>query len=365
MTAPTDLTGAADDVPELTDAADAGFPELAGALETVEEVLLGEAPTLTKSEVAARAGVPLALAETLWRLLGFAHATDDDVAFTAADVRALEETATLVGVGVLSPDRQAALVRTWGRSYARLAEWQTRLLADLALDSEDPVDQLSDLAAEVLPLVESLQSYVWRRHLASAASRTLAVESPASPVRSAAVCFVDIVGYTARSKELGEAELVAWLETFEQACADLAVEHGGRVIKNIGDEVLLVADDPADAAEIALVMAARGQDEDDPFPAVRAGLAHGDVVSRLGDVFGPVVNIASRLTSVARPGTVLLDRGAHEALADHPAYTLRQVRRTSVKGYAKLQPWVLRRAPVDDRSEDGVEEDADQAVSES
>ena len=87
------------------------------------------------------------------------------------------------------------------------------------------------------------------------------------------------------------------------------------MIKTIGDEILFVADDPRAAAEVALQVTERGADEDDQFPQVRAGIAYGDVVSRLGDVFGPTVNIASRLTSVARPGTVLVDRGMHEVLS--------------------------------------------------
>ena len=61
-------------------------------------------------------------------------------------------------------------------------------------------------------------------------------------------------------------------------------------------------------------------------------------------MFGPTVNIASRLTSLARPGTVVLDDGAHEALTGSDDYTWRRLRRTSVKGYAHLQPWVLRRS---------------------
>ena len=126
--------------------------------------------------------------------------------------------------------------------------------------------------------------------------------------------FVDIVGFTSRSKELTETELVQWIEYFEAECSGLVVDHGGRVIKNIGDEVLFVAEDVAGAADAALTMTARGSDADDDFPEVRAGLAYGEVVSRLGDVFGPTVNIASRLTSVARPGSVLIDRGAHDAL---------------------------------------------------
>ena len=291
--------------------------------------------------------MPIEVAEQLWRLLGFPRTDDEDRAFTEADVEALRLTRELMELGVLGPDSQAALVRTWGRSYARLAEWQTTLLADIATDDPDPAHRLTELAQSVLPRVESLQSYVWRRHLASATSRALAVESATTPVSTMAVCFVDIVGYTSRSKSLAEAELVAWLEHFEDAATGIVVDRGGRMIKTIGDEVLFVADRAEDAADAALEMTARGADDDDPFPAVRAGIAYGDVVSRLGDVFGATVNIAARLTSVARPGTVLVDEGCHETLSgDDPGspYALRRTRRVSVKGYAKLQPWVLRRA---------------------
>jgi adenylate cyclase len=347
----------------------------------VEAFLLGGAPTLTRVEVAERAGVPLELAKELWRLLGFAHHPDDTVAFTESDVRALELTSDLVRMGILGDDSQAALVRTWGRSYARLAEWQTSLLADFAVEGPHPDVRMAELAAGVLPRVESLQAYVWRRHLASAASRLLTGEATGAAEAEMAVCFVDIVGYTTQSKNLTQRELVEWIERFEQETTGLAVDHGGRVIKTIGDEVLLVADDPDAAAEIALLLTERGLDDDDPFPAVRAGLSYGPVVSRLGDVFGPTVNIASRLTSVARPGTVVVDRGMHDALSppppdedapddrpappvsddrehvgedaddqdaddqdtDTPSYRLKRLRRVSVKGYSRLEAWSLRR----------------------
>ena len=159
------------------------------------------------------------MAQELWRLLGFAHQPDDAVAFTQADVRALEYTHDLMKLGILSPDRQAALVRTWGRSFARLAEWQTRLLTDVALESPDPVKQVADLASEVLPRVEALQDYVWRRHLASAGVRLMASDSAGSDTSRLAVAFVDIVGFTSRSKELDETELVEWLEYFEAECS--------------------------------------------------------------------------------------------------------------------------------------------------
>lgn len=341
-----------------------------GVVGALEEHLLGQTPHLTQEQVAAAAGVPLETANELWHLLGFAHVPDDAVAFTDADVRALQLASDLVRLGVLSADRQEGLVRTWGRSFARLADWQVALLADVAREmGADPTEGLLAVSDEVMPRVEQLQSYVWRRHLLSAGARLMA-ESSSGASATLAVCFVDIVGYTSRSRTLTDRELVAWLESFETAVLQLTVDRGGRIIKNIGDELLIVADSPEAMADIALALTARGADPDDPFPAVRAGVAYGEVVTRLGDVFGPVVNIAARLTSVARPSTVLVDLGTYEALSgrtvahdedqDHTetaagehrddeagasAYRFRRLRRVSVKGYSRLKVWVLQASP--------------------
>lgn len=324
--------------------------DLSASLDAVEELILGEAPHLTRVQVAEQAGVPLELARELWRLLGLPEQSDEELAFTAADVQALEYSRDLMNLGVLSPERQSALVRTWGRSFARLAEWQSTLLTEVALERDDPVASVIDLTGEVLPRLDALQSYVWRTHLARAASRTLATGAAGSDVVDLAVVFVDIVGFTSRSKELTDAELVAWIEHFEAECSNAVVDHGGRVIKNIGDEVLFVTDDVAQAAELALLLTSRGADEDDTFPEVRAGVAYGEVVSRLGDVLGPTVNIASRLTSLARPGSVLIDQGAYDALnVDGTGFGFRRLRRTSVKGYSRLASFALRHLEPTDR----------------
>ena len=330
------------------------------AVRALGAFLLGEEPSLTRVEVAQRAGVPLDLAVTLWHQLGFPHRADDDVAFVEGDVEALRLSAELVRIGILSPESQAALVRTWGRSYARLAEWQTGLLAGLAADGGDPADlagglaDLTGLAGDVLPRVEALQSYVWRRHLASAAEHLLDDASTLTATESQlSVCFVDIVGYTTQSRSLDGGALVQWVDGFEQGTTALVVDHGGQVIKTIGDEVLFTVADPAAAVEVALELAARGADADDPFPAVRAGVAHGSVVRRLGDVFGSTVNAASRLTSAARPGSVLVDAGVHEALTStddgddgegggEAPWRFRRARRISAKGFTHLEAWRVR-----------------------
>ena len=345
-------------------------------LDDIERYLLGAKRTLTRRQVAEASGVPLETAEELWGQLGFPHNDDDDVAFTENDVAALQKTAELVALGILEPDSQAALVRTWGRSFARLADWQVSLLARIALEDDDPTSRLDELATEVLPRVGDLQDYIWRRHLENAAQRLLPTADSLADEMPTAVVFTDIVGYTSQSKSLTETELVDLVEVFEDETTRAVVALGGRVIKTIGDEVLFVVDDIGAATEVALLLTERGEDEDDEFPRVRAGIAYGPVTPRLGDVYGPTVNIASRLTTVARPGTVLVDRHAFEVLsgqgtppdtapdgtplgklidraadeiselspfAEHGELKFRRLRRVSVKGYRHLEPWSVRR----------------------
>lgn len=347
-------------------------------LDDVEKYLLGAHRSLTRRQVAEASGVPLDVAEELWGQLGFPHTGDDDVAFTERDVEALRKTSELVSLGILEPESQAALVRTWGRSFARLAEWQVSLLAGIALADEDPTSRLDQLVTDVLPRVGDLQDYIWRRHLESAAQRLLPTVDQDGEQASTAVVFADIVGYTSQSKNLTETELVDLVEVFEDETTRAVVAAAGRVIKTIGDEVLFVVDDVLAATEVALQLTARGEDADDAFPRVRAGVAFGQVTRRLGDVFGPTVNIASRLTSVARPGTVLVDRGAFEVLtgqdvppdtapdgtpltklidrasgelsdlspfAEYGDLRFRRLRRVSVKGYRHLEPWSVRHRP--------------------
>lgn len=339
----------------MSDTPDLALPD--GALELLESFLLGGPPELTREEVSERADVPLPFAQQLWRLLGFAEVGEDDAAFAESDVRALELARRLIDLGILNPARRDGLVRTWGRAFARLAEWQVALLTDIAAEREDAAGTLFEFSDEVVPMLEELQGYIWRRHMLAVGARLLAVSQGGSQPGVQAVCFVDIVDYTRQSRTLSDTELVAWLEEFETTVLEIVVDAGGRIIKNIGDELMIACDTPESAASIALALATRGADEESGFPAVRAGVAYGDVVTRLGDVFGPVVNIASRLTSAARPNTVLIDLGMYEALtgrahaddgssdeddsSEESPYRLRRVPRLRVKGYSRLKIWRL------------------------
>ena len=156
--------------------------------------------------------------------------------------------------------------------------------------------------------------------------------------------FADIVGYTSTVRHTGVDELAALLESFEENAAETIVANHGRVVKSLGDEVLFVADTAQDAAEIAVRLsdparAARG------LPQLRVGMALGRVLARFGDVYGPAVNLASRLTSLARPGTVLVDRELARALRGDEAYRLQPRRPAAVRGYSRLRSWSLRPRP--------------------
>ena len=314
--------------------------------EAIESVLLGGGRQYTRAQVAALAGVPVERASALWRALGFATQDDDAAVFTDGDVQALRRTDQLIQNGILDPSLAASTARMIGQHMSRLAESQVLMLRDvLAANPELAADerQLARLVEHLTPELEALQDYVWRRHLAAYAGRMLAAPDEEVDERRQVVGFADMVGFTSLTRRATEKELVDVVERFDALAADVVAENHGRIVKMLGDEVLFVADSPADGAEIALTLIARAEQEDG-VPTLRAGLAYGRVLSRFGDVYGSVVNIASRLTSVARPGTVLVDLEMTAALETEPAYAVRTLRPVSVRGYTRLRRAALRRA---------------------
>ena len=335
-------------------------------IDLLEAYLLGEEPSLTGNQLADDVGISFESARDRWRSLGFTAVGADVPAFTHADLEALRLTQRLADLGFVDADDEAALVRTLGRSFARLAEWQMRLLARMIdVDSMD-LDELRTVMDEIVPAVETLQNYVWRRHTLAVAARLLLAadandDDPTGEQHQdedsdvIGVGFADIVNYTRQSRSLSQKELSRLVDGFEARALEIMGSYGGRIIKTIGDEVLFVADEPEAIARIGLeLVEERARDED--FPELRVGLAWGPALVRLGDVLGPVVNVASRLTSTSRPGRVLVDRSLAEQLQDNEHFRLRRLRRTSVRGYRKLEPWSLRRPADEDPevTEDGT-----------
>ena len=324
--------------------------DASAAIEAVTEALLGQSPTLTRLEVAKKSGLAPEVNAARWRALGFPEVADDDVAFTKADVDALKVTEALINLGFIERDSEEAFIRTVGRTFARLAEWQVRGILRSALEGESGTVSGRDLkqVSEILRLGSKVQDYVWRRHLVGAASRMVLQHSEDTDSEPACAGFVDIVGYTTRSRSMTSDELSALVERFESVVTDLITEHSGRVVKTIGDEIFFVVDDPREAAWLGVELTEQHV-HDDSFPNVRVGMAYGDLLYRLGDVFGPVVNMASRLTSVARPGRAVVDKQFAELAKDERGIRLRRMPRTRIKGFETVEPWALKRERIDRR----------------
>ncbi|MGY1711000.1 adenylate/guanylate cyclase domain-containing protein [Geodermatophilus sp. SYSU D00758] len=323
----------------------AGAPE---ARELLERLLLGGPRRYTRGQVAEMAGMEPRRTQRLWRALGFPDAPDDALVFTDADVQALGLLSALIDAGFVDEATEASIARAMAQSLARLADWQTDMLGEVLSRDADPPGRVDpDRAAEstrrLLPLLRAVQDYVWRRHLAANAERLFGAAG-AGDIRELAVGFADLVGYTTRSRGMGGRELGEMIEDFEATAAEVIARRSGRVVKTVGDGVLYTAASPVDAVEIGLELPVAWRTAQ--RPPLRVGAAYGRVLTHLGDVYSPVVNLASRLTTIARPGTLLVDRELAGRLRGLPRFRVRPLNRVSVRGYEDLQPWLVRLRPA-------------------
>ncbi|WP_028647392.1 adenylate/guanylate cyclase domain-containing protein [Nocardiopsis sp. CNT312] len=314
----------------------------------IESVLLGGEPVYTKRQAIELSGAEPEIASRVWRALGFPTQADDAVVFAESDVEALRITHSLLQEGLLDEQGVVRFARAMGQTMSRLADWQTSILSTLMTDDGDSIGSpLMNQVKELLPDVERLLLHIWRRQLAASTARTLTVMSNHTDTvpnyYPLIVGFADLVSFTTLSRELDELELADVVEGFEATAADIVATGGGRVVKTLGDEILYVADSPAEAADIALRLAS-GVTTHVEVPDVRVGVAYGPVLTLHGDVFGTTVNRSSRLTSFARPGTVLIDDALAERLQGQEGIQVVQVRARHAHGLGLIQPYALRRS---------------------
>src|SRR3954453_1206740 len=326
----------------------------AGSAETseqLEEILLGGPRKYTRVELAERSGVPLDFSRRLWRARGFADVADDERMFTDGVLCALAALGDLKKAGLIDDDTALTSTPALGQQLSRLADWQVGILTqrltqlEMLKDETDLEPVVAAVAEQVLPDLERILVLVWRRQLAVHGPRALAAATDGA-TNTLTVGFADIVNYTRLSRGLPPDALDRMLEEFESRTILLVSQYGGQLIKTLGDEVLFVADDVSAAAEIGLGLLDVYAD-DETLPDLRVGLACGSVLSRLGDVYGEPVNIASRLTSLARPRSLLVARELSPVPADDARLRLRRVPPRPVRGYALLHASRLRRAEPD------------------
>ncbi|HWI42801.1 MAG TPA: adenylate/guanylate cyclase domain-containing protein [Nocardioides sp.] len=307
---------------------------------------------LTASDVAQRVGLPIEQVRRIWRTLGFPE-HGEAAAYTEDDVAALGLISGVMAEGIIGFDVTLNAARGLGLTMARLADWEVSELvqhaeeavagANVEVGDADGVDAGTWLMERYGERFEEILIYAWRRHLSAAVARMdLLRAGDADPhTTNLSVGFADIVGFTALSNEVSRERIGELVETFETRCGDVIAREQGRLIKSMGDAVLFVNDDPMRAFATAEgVINVIGRDP--RMPDVRVGLATGGVVMRLGDVFGPPVNLAARLTQVARRNRIIVDHATADLL---PADEIesRPLPPRPVRGFGVVEPVAVRR----------------------
>jgi adenylate cyclase len=292
------------------------------AMLRVERLLQGGKPEYTAQEVAERAGVERELLESIWRALGMPVANDEEPVYTEADVEAARPLARFVEAGV-PPERLLEVTRVVSQGTASVAAASGRAFTealvrpgdneyDFAARNVQRAEELGPLlAASILNALRLHQLDLVRRAAFGSAELAAGQLPGAEPVT---VCFADLVGFTKLGERVAAEELGGVAGRLAALAADVSAAPV-RLVKTIGDAAMLVSPEPDPLLKAALDLVAAA-DRNDDLPHVHAGVTYGDALQRAGDWYGAPVNLASRITSFARPGSVVATEQVRDAAGD-------------------------------------------------
>ena len=292
------------------------------ALLPVERALGGQGD-LTAAEVAERAGVSEAFVSRHRRALGLPLSGEDERDFTEEDVEAISKVKRFIDAG-LDEDGVEEVTRVLGESQSRVA----RAVADLTARSllrpgvteRDLGLGFAEAARELGPLLGEQLQYVFKLHLREIVrneivSRTEMASGELPGSETINVSFADLVGFTKLGEQLPPEEIGRVAGRLGELAAEVA-EPPVRLVKTIGDAAMLVSPDAEALVRGTLELVKAADDEGEDFPMLRAGVARGEAIGRGGDWYGRPVNVASRLTGVARPSSVLATESVHDEAED-------------------------------------------------
>ena len=338
---------AADGVPleELRAAVEAGRLTLL----PVERALAGRGSRYTLGEVAEKAGVDVELLKRFRAALGVPAPAPEERRGTEADVEAARRMKAFRDAG-LPEEGMLQVARTIGMGTARIAEANRELVVRTLMrpgDTErDLAERFAAAAEYMLPLIGPTLEYALQIHMLEQIRRdVIGAADLASGEMGAttqiAVCFADLVEFTKLGEEIEVEELGLVAGRLEEMATAVA-EPPVRLVKLIGDAAMLVSTEAEPLIEGALRLVEASEQEGEEFPSLRAGIAYGPVLAQAGDYYGRPVNLASRITGVARPGSVLADEAARLAAGEGFDYSFAGERR--LKGFdSKVKLYRIRR----------------------
>ncbi len=286
---------------------------------SADRVIVGS-ERYTAMQVSELSGIDLDFMVRVRRAMGLPVPAPDEAVYTEAD---LEQTRRIhVGRAQgISDDDLLELMRVLGRGLSQAAESLRALPLKLVLKpgmtEAELARQYGEAAARLYPLLDPLVSNLLALHLRQSTQSEVisALERSGGSLpgsRLVSVCFADLVGFTRLGEEVAPDELGRLAVRLETLARD-AIEPPVRLVKTIGDAAMLASAEPEPLLDAALRLLDAADAEGEDFPQLRAGAACGAAVPRAGDWFGRPVNLASRITQVARPGSLLAERELHES----------------------------------------------------
>jgi len=310
--------------------------------------LLSSEERYTAREIAERSGVEVDMLAASWRALGLPVPGLDERVFGEHDLEAAKLGALHRQAGFDDADA-LEVTRVLGQGMARYAEATKALVArtfmEPGLDEYELATRYAAVAQQLLPLAGPWLNHVYATHLQQALRGDAVTQEQRrtgslGDTQDAVIAFADLVGFT----ELGESVPVEELGSVAGRLSHLAgdaCDPPVRIVKLIGDAVMLVAPEPEPMVACALRLVELAE-ADDAFPPLRAGIASGQAVHRWGDWFGTPVNLASRLTTRARPSSVLVTEQIKDATDG--AFEYSDAGRKRLKGFSSpVQTYRARR----------------------
>jgi adenylate cyclase len=299
------------------------------ALLPVERVLAGEGRRYTVEEVAERADLDIGLLLRLRQALGLPPPASGERAFTDEDVESAKRMKAFLDAGL--PDEGILEVsRVIGMAMGQIAAASRDLIGDAFLEPGDTeLDvglRYAEAARRLMPMLGPMLQYVLGLHQREQVRREVIGRAELATGRlpgsvEVTVCFADLVGFTRLGEQVAPEELGGVTGRLSELVNE-AVAPPVRLVKLIGDAAMLVSpdNDPLLDAALSLVEASEAE-EGEGFPLLRVGVARGTALPRGGDWYGRAVNVASRITAIAHPASVLCAAEVREAAADGYAWS--------------------------------------------
>jgi adenylate cyclase len=311
----------------------------------LEDVLGGDgASRMTAEQVAGKTGLSVDFVVRQRRALGLPAPAHDEAAYLPADVEAFEMIQKIREAG-FSEEDQLDIARLLGRSMAQIADsvggLAARTLAQPGDSEREFARRLAGTAEALGPtlgpvLQAALQAHL-RQNARHAVVDTADLASGVLPgSRHSAVAFADIVGFTKLGESIAGEELGPVVGRLEEL-AEEAAEPPVKVVKMIGDAAMLVGPGADCVLDAAKRLVESGEEQGENFPSLRAGVAAGEALARGGDWFGRPVNLASRITDVAKPGSVLVTADVKDEVGE-AAWAFSYAGKQKLKGIKGERP---------------------------